>query len=197
ADQEPGERGGAPAIPRRLCTADLGARPHRARPEPPTRQGRRLGVLGAGLGRAQVGRHRARARDRAPARLPPGLARGDRAGAARGARARGVIWEIFRQEREGQPFQHGGSLEAPNLVFAETYAREFYGRRDESLALWIVPREPVVEVGDPYLTDVFDRDDRRVDGYSLKVKLKEARERAGTSPSGCRRARPRLAQLRV
>jgi len=28
---------------------------------------------------------------------------------------------------------------------------------------------------------VFDRDYRRVDGYSLKVKLKEARERAGTS----------------
>ena len=32
-----------------------------------------------------------------------------------------------------------------------------------------------------YVADVFDRDYRRVDGYSLKVKLKEARERAGTS----------------
>jgi phenylacetate-CoA oxygenase PaaH subunit len=92
-----------------------------------------------------------------------------------------VVYEIFRQEREGQPFQHGGSLEAPNLTFAEAYAREFYGRRDESYALWIVPREEVRAVPEPYLAEVFDRDYRRVDGYSLKVKLKEARERAGAA----------------
>ncbi len=89
-----------------------------------------------------------------------------------------MIWEVFRQEREGAPFQHGGSLEAPNVVFAEAYAREFYGRRAESFALWIVPREAVHEVGETYVADVFDRDYRRVDGYSLKVKLREARERA-------------------
>src|SRR4029079_17006377 len=167
AHQEPGERGGAPAVPRRLRASDLGARPHRARPEPPRTEGRRLGVLRARLGRAQAGRHRARARDRAPARLPPGLARRDRVGAARGAPGRSVIWEVFRQEREGQPFQHGGSLEAPNLVFAEAYAREFYGRRGAAFALWIVPRDAVEEVREPYVAEVFDRDYRRVDGYSL------------------------------
>jgi ring-1,2-phenylacetyl-CoA epoxidase subunit PaaA len=32
ADQEPGQRRGAPAVPRRLRAADLGARPDRARP---------------------------------------------------------------------------------------------------------------------------------------------------------------------
>ena len=102
-------------------------------------------------------------------------------GAAGCARGRGVIWEVFRQEREGQPFQHGGSLEAPNLAFAEAYAREFYGRRGESFALWIVPRDAVHEVREPYVADVFDRNYRRVDGYSLRVKLKEARERAAAS----------------
>jgi phenylacetate-CoA oxygenase PaaH subunit len=95
-----------------------------------------------------------------------------------------VIYEVFRQEREGQPFQHGGSLEAPDLAFAEAYAREFYGRRDESFALGIVPREVVDEVREPYVAEVFDRDYRRVDGYSLKARLKEARERAGTAPAG-------------
>jgi ring-1,2-phenylacetyl-CoA epoxidase subunit PaaB len=94
-----------------------------------------------------------------------------------------MIWEVFRQEREGQPFQHGGSVEAPNLEFAEAYAIELYGRRAESVALWIVPRDEVREVQEPYVADVFDRDYRRVDGYSLKVKLKEARERAGTAPA--------------
>ncbi|MGH3013939.1 MAG: phenylacetic acid degradation protein PaaB [Gaiellaceae bacterium] len=88
-----------------------------------------------------------------------------------------MIWEVFRQEREGQPFQHGGSIEAPNREFAEAYAIELYGRRAESIALWIVPRDEVREVQEPYVAEVFDRDYRRVDGYSLKVKLKEARER--------------------
>ena len=94
-----------------------------------------------------------------------------------------MIWEVFRQEREGQPFQHGGSIEAPNREFAEAYAIELYGRRAESVALWIVPRDEVREVHEPYVADVFDRDYRRVDGYSLKLKLKEARERAGAGPA--------------
>lgn len=89
-----------------------------------------------------------------------------------------MIWEVFRQERPGAPFQHGGSLEAPDLRFAEIYAREFYGRRDESVALWLVPREAIREVAEPNVATVFERDYRRVDGYSIKVKLKEARDRA-------------------
>ena len=68
-----------------------------------------------------------------------------------------MIWEVFRQEREGQPFQHGGSLEAPNLAFAEAYAREFYGRRDESFARWIVPRDAVGEIREPVVAEGVDR----------------------------------------
>ena len=40
---------------------------------------------------------------------------------------------------------------------------------------------PCIEVDEPTSRRVFDRNYRRVDGYSLKVKLKEARERAGTA----------------
>jgi ring-1,2-phenylacetyl-CoA epoxidase subunit PaaB len=89
-----------------------------------------------------------------------------------------VIYEVFRQERKGQPFQHAGSIGAPNLEFAEVYAREQYGRRQESTALWLVPREAIDEVGD--FVDELGRTYHRVDGYSLKAKLKEARERAAT-----------------
>lgn len=91
-----------------------------------------------------------------------------------------MIWEVFRQERAGAAFQHGGGIDAPNRTFADAYARELYGRRNESVALWLVPREAIEEIHEPYVADVFDRDYRRVDGYSLKAKLKEARERAGT-----------------
>jgi phenylacetate-CoA oxygenase PaaH subunit len=87
-----------------------------------------------------------------------------------------VIWEVFRQERKGQAFAHAGSVAAPSLEFAELYAREQYGRRQESNALWLVPREAIDEVGD--FVDELGRTYHRVDGYSLKAKLKEARERA-------------------
>jgi ring-1,2-phenylacetyl-CoA epoxidase subunit PaaB len=91
-------------------------------------------------------------------------------------RPRRVIWEIFRRDRKGQPFEHAGSVEAPDAEFAETWAREQYGRRGESVALWLVPRDAIHAVED--WADEFDLKYRRVDGYSIKARLKEARERA-------------------
>jgi phenylacetate-CoA oxygenase PaaH subunit len=87
-----------------------------------------------------------------------------------------VIYEVFRQERKGQPFQHSGSVEAPDRAFADWYAREQYGRRGESVALWVVPRDAVHEIAE--FVDELERNYHRVDGYPLKEKLKEARERA-------------------
>ena len=87
-----------------------------------------------------------------------------------------MIFEVFRQERRGQPFAHAGSVEAPDAAFAETWAREQYGRRGESEALWLVPREAIHAITD--WADEFDLKYRRVDGYSIKARLKEARERA-------------------
>jgi ring-1,2-phenylacetyl-CoA epoxidase subunit PaaB len=87
-----------------------------------------------------------------------------------------MIFEVFRQDRKGQPFEHAGSIDAPDAGFAEVYAREQYGRRGESVALWLVPRDAVHVVDD--WADEFDLKYRRVDGYSIKVRLKEARERA-------------------
>ena len=87
-----------------------------------------------------------------------------------------TVFEVFRQERKGQPFHHAGSMSAPDAAFAEVYAREQYGRRGESVALWVVPRESVHEIDE--FVDELERNYHRVDGYSLKAKLAEARERA-------------------
>ncbi len=88
------------------------------------------------------------------------------------------VYEVFRQERKGQAFQHAGSVTAPDEAFAEIYAREQYGRRQESVALWLVPREDVRAIDD--FPDEFEMKYRRVDGYSIKARLREAREKAGT-----------------
>jgi phenylacetate-CoA oxygenase PaaH subunit len=92
-----------------------------------------------------------------------------------------VIFEVFRQERKGQPFAHAGSIDAPDAVFADAWAREQYGRRGESEALWLVPRQAVHQITD--WADEFDLKYRRVDGYSIKERLRIARERAGTAPA--------------
>lgn len=90
-----------------------------------------------------------------------------------------MVFEVFRQEKKGAPFTHAGSIVAPNAEFAEAWAREQYGRRGESEALWLVPRDAVHAVTE--WADEFDLKYRRVDGYSIKARLKEARERAGTA----------------
>ena len=90
-----------------------------------------------------------------------------------------MIFEVFRQERNGQPLQHAGTVTAPDERFAEIYAREQYGRRGESDELWLVARDAVQEIDE--FVDEFDLKYRRVDGYSIKARLKEARERAGTA----------------
>jgi phenylacetate-CoA oxygenase PaaH subunit len=91
----------------------------------------------------------------------------------------GVIYEVFRQERKGQAFAHAGSVEAPDLMFADDYAREQFGRRGESVALWVVPRDAVHPIED--FVDELQKNYHRVDGYPLKEKLAKARERAGTA----------------
>jgi phenylacetate-CoA oxygenase PaaH subunit len=92
------------------------------------------------------------------------------------------IWEVFRKEKRGGAFEHAGSVVAPDADFAEAWAREQYGRRGESVALWLVPRDAIRDVED--WSDEFDLKYRRVDGYSIKTRLKEARERAGTAGPG-------------
>ncbi len=90
-----------------------------------------------------------------------------------------MVYEVFRQERKGQPYAHAGAIAAPDQAFAEAYAREQYGRRGESVGLWVVPRQAILEVHD--FVDELERNYHRVDGYSLRDKLKEARERARTA----------------
>ena len=91
------------------------------------------------------------------------------------------VFEVFRREREGGPMQHAGNLLAPDPELASHYAREFYGRRQESVRLWIVSRAAIRDLDDPdLLQPPFDRSFKKPVGYSagIKQKLADARERA-------------------
>jgi len=91
-------------------------------------------------------------------------------------------WEVFRQEKEGDPMTHGGSVLAPDRELAMHYAREMYGRRQESVRLWIVRRADIDVLGDPDLLDPpLDRSFKKPGGYVMRDKLADARARTGVA----------------
>jgi ring-1,2-phenylacetyl-CoA epoxidase subunit PaaB len=87
------------------------------------------------------------------------------------------IYEVFQQAREGKAFEHGGNVVAPDLEMAVLYAREFYGRRQESHRIWVVPREAIAELSDPDILHppAVDRSYRSVAGYSVRDTLRATR----------------------
>jgi phenylacetate-CoA oxygenase PaaH subunit len=89
-------------------------------------------------------------------------------------------WEVFRQEKEGDPMRHGGSVLAPDAELAVHYAREMYGRRQESVRLWVVRRADVHELEDvDLLQPPLDRSFKKPGGYVMREKLAAARQRSG------------------
>lgn len=89
-------------------------------------------------------------------------------------------WEVFRQEKDGSPMQHGGSVLAPDAALAADYARELFGRRQESVRLWVVRRRDVVDLADPdLLQPPLDRSFKKPGGYVMRDKLAAARAEAG------------------
>jgi ring-1,2-phenylacetyl-CoA epoxidase subunit PaaB len=105
-------------------------------------------------------------------------------GAGAGADGVGTLepWEVFRQEKEGDPMRHGGSVLAPDAELAVHYAREMFGRRQESARLWVVRRADIHDLSDPDLLDPpMDRSFKKPGGYVMRDKLAAARERSGAA----------------
>jgi ring-1,2-phenylacetyl-CoA epoxidase subunit PaaB len=92
------------------------------------------------------------------------------------------VYEVFRRDKAGAAMVHAGSVTADCPELALIYARESFGRRGESQALWVVPRAAVVELDDAdILTPALDRGYRNVDGYRMREKLQAVRERLSSS----------------
>jgi phenylacetate-CoA oxygenase PaaH subunit len=97
-----------------------------------------------------------------------------------GEAGRGDIFEVFRQEKDGDPMRHAGNVSAPDVELATHYARELYGRRQESVRLWVVPRTEITDLSDPdLLQPPLDRTFKKPGGYVMRDKLEQAKQRAG------------------
>ena len=53
------------------------------------------------------------------------------------------VWEVFTQKKSGLPFEHAGSLHAPDKEMALMNARDVYCRRNEATCIWVVPAESI------------------------------------------------------
>jgi ring-1,2-phenylacetyl-CoA epoxidase subunit PaaB len=96
-------------------------------------------------------------------------------------------WEVFRREKEGDPMRHSGSVMAPDAELAIHYARELYGRRQESVRLWVVRRADILDLEDPdLLQPPLDRSFKKPGGYVMRDKLAAARKAAGQPKPGAR-----------
>ncbi len=74
---------------------------------------------------------------------------------------------------------HAGNVTATSDDLALIYAREVYGRRGESLALWVVPRDAIMALDDgDILHPQLDRSYRTVEGYRLREKLQALSQRS-------------------
>jgi len=95
------------------------------------------------------------------------------------------IWEVFRQEKDGDPMRHAGNVRAPDRDLATHYARELYARRQESVRLWIVSRLDITDLSDPdLLQPPLDRTFKKPGGYVMRDKLDAARKRAVAGSDG-------------
>ncbi|GAB4206388.1 MAG: hypothetical protein OHK0022_33430 [Roseiflexaceae bacterium] len=87
--------------------------------------------------------------------------------------ASSLVYEVFSRLKEGGPMVHAGSVTADSPDLALIYAREVYGRRGESLALWVAPRDAFQMLEDSdMLHPALDRSYRMVEGYRMREKLK-------------------------
>ncbi|HTO06534.1 MAG TPA: 1,2-phenylacetyl-CoA epoxidase subunit PaaB [Myxococcota bacterium] len=73
------------------------------------------------------------ARGRRSVRRKAALARKPQA-----ARTEWALWEVFVQEKTGQPHEHAGSVHAPDAELALENARDTYARRGPVTSLWVV-----------------------------------------------------------
>jgi phenylacetate-CoA oxygenase PaaH subunit len=89
-------------------------------------------------------------------------------------------WEVFRRDKDGDPMRHGGSVMAPDAELATHYARELFGRRQESIQVWIVRRADIIDLVDPdLLQPPLDRSFKKPGGYVMRDKLAAARKLSG------------------
>jgi ring-1,2-phenylacetyl-CoA epoxidase subunit PaaB len=99
-----------------------------------------------------------------------------------------MIWEVFRQSKEGGTFKYCRDVHAPDREMAKQFAVIQHGRRKPTNALWVAPQEKIASIspgedpgestadGEAATWDVFTPN---VQGYQTEAGTVEAADEAG------------------
>lgn len=53
------------------------------------------------------------------------------------------LWEVFVQEKTGDPHVHAGSVHAPDAELALQNARDVYSRRGRPVSMWVMMSDKI------------------------------------------------------
>lgn len=88
-----------------------------------------------------------------------------------------MLWEVFTQEKPGAPYEHAGSLRAPDKEMALLNARDVYSRRNEAINIWVVPAEAITastpEDEGPFFDPSNDKAYRHPNFYKTPAGIKQ------------------------
>ena len=84
-------------------------------------------------------------------------------------------YEVFLKKPGKSPFEHAGSLEAPDAEMARVLARESYTRRAEGAAMWLVARTDLTVVEEDFIAPNADKPHRHSDGAVVAERRKRLR----------------------
>lgn len=83
-------------------------------------------------------------------------------------------YEVFLQLTRGQPHVHAGTVDAVDDKMALEFARKHYGRDQECVHMWVVPREAIISTGydNDLIWPLTDQGYRLARGYAADVRRK-------------------------
>lgn len=84
-------------------------------------------------------------------------------------------YEVFLKKPGKAPFEHAGSLEAPDPEMARVLAREAYVRRAEGSQMWLVDRDHIVAVDEGFIAPNADKPHRHSDGAVVAERRRRLR----------------------
>lgn len=90
------------------------------------------------------------------------------------------VYEVFLKKPGKAPFEHAGSVSAPDDELAVVLARETYVRRAEGDRMWLVERSHLLEVDEEFIGVNSDKPHRHNDGEVVAERRKRERSEGGT-----------------
>jgi ring-1,2-phenylacetyl-CoA epoxidase subunit PaaB len=83
-------------------------------------------------------------------------------------------YEVFHQAKTGARHMHVGSVHAPSHAVAVLFAKEQFGRRSQTVNMWVVKTEDIVSIAPDdadFFTTTPDKDFREASGYKVMQKI--------------------------